>query len=65
MTTSFYRESAKIYDFPVRNRANVAGRRDQAKAVVELALPSAARTVFGSGWYHDAAVQEAERAPKR
>ena len=56
MTTSSVRGSAKIYEFPLRRRA-------QAKAV-EADVPLVAGD-FGSGWYHEAALREAEPARKR
>ena len=60
MTTNVHRESAKIYQFPVRVRAAAGGHRDGGKPVVELS-PRVAKASFGSGWYHDAAIQDAER----
>ena len=58
------RESAKIYQFPAGGRgAKSTGRGPQAKAK-ELSAQYAV-TDCGSGWYHDAAVREAELAGKR
>jgi hypothetical protein len=65
MTTSLGRESAKIYQFPVRVRAMAGGHREQAKPVADHMSPRAANAAYGDGWYHEAAVQEAERAVKR
>ncbi len=55
MTTTSHRGSAKIYQFPVRGRA---GRRSVNRAVAELAAARLPRVDFGSGWYHDAAIEE-------
>jgi hypothetical protein len=63
MNTNFYRESATIYEFPAGGRAAFGSLRDASKpaAVTSLRVP---KTVFGSGWYHEAAVQEAEQTRK-
>ena len=60
MTTNVRRESAKIYQFPVRVRAVAGDHRDGSKPVPEL-TPRAAHVMFGSSWYHDAAIQDAEQ----
>lgn len=65
MTTSVHRESAKIYQFPVRVHATAGGRRDEGKPVANLTSPRVAKAVFGSGWYHDAAIQDAEQPNER
>ncbi|AWN37241.1 DUF2735 domain-containing protein [Methylobacterium radiodurans] len=55
MNTDFHRPTAKIYTFPVGGRAGQAAR---------AAAPAAAPQICtaGSGWYHEAAIQEeAER----
>jgi hypothetical protein len=51
--------SATIYQFPARGRFATGAARDEAKA----ATVAAPRIVFGSGWYHDEAI-EAERTRK-
>ncbi len=59
MATSFQRESATIYEFPLRGRFAAATRqREEAEEAAKLP-----RVVFGSGWYHDEAM-EAERPRK-
>lgn len=58
MTTSPVRESATIYQFPVRGR--FAADRDETNA---KAVSRHAKAVFGTGWYHDDAIEE-ERAKK-
>jgi hypothetical protein len=50
--------SATIYQFPPRGRF-ATSVPEEAKA----ASVAASRVVFGSGWYHDEAI-EAERARK-
>jgi len=61
MTTNVQGGSATIYPFPARGRfASRADNQDTEQATV----PRAARVVFGSGWYHDEAI-EAERARLR
>lgn len=56
--------SAKIYQFPVGGRAAVDGGRQNAKASGDPAVQRIPKTVAGSGWYHEAAIQEAARAVK-
>ena len=64
MTASSYRESAKIYQFPSGGRAALGGRRDEAKTVESFAGPRISRVSSGAAWYHEEAVQNAERARK-
>ncbi len=64
MTASSYRQSAKIYPFATGGRAALAGRRDEAMPVENLAMPRIARVATGGAWYHEEAVQAAERARK-
>jgi len=64
--------SATIYQFPTRTRARPVGRlqdlqRGDLHGESNLALPTSAsmrvaNASFGSGWYHDEAIREAERA---
>jgi len=61
MTDSPSRETAKIYQFPVRSRTHKTGHAANAKQVVDLRAPHYARTEAGSGWYHEAAIREAEQ----
>jgi hypothetical protein len=52
--------SAQIYQFPAGGRAGVNRSRQQATASEYTArLPKIA---FGGGWYHDEAIQDADRA---
>jgi len=63
MTTNTNRESAKIYQFPARGRF-AADRRDETKTVAALTSQQVVKAAVGSGWYHDAAIQEEEHAHK-
>jgi hypothetical protein len=65
MSTTFPHESAKIYTFPKRARVKADTHGDQANSVVSLASPRKANIAVGSGWYHEAAIEEAERDRKR
>jgi hypothetical protein len=64
MSESFRQESAKIYEFPGKIRAAASARRRDDKTADILRLQQAPVVEFGSGWYHEAAVQEAERPRK-
>jgi hypothetical protein len=57
------RQSAKIYQFPVGGRASVGPRRMDSKPQhrSDLRTVNVAPTEAGSGWYHDAAIQDAKR----
>ena len=59
------RETAKIYQFALRDRTARIGQRGRQKQSADLASARLAPTDFGSGWYHEAAVQDAAPAPKR
>ena len=64
MTTSHDRGSAEIYQFPPRGRFAVGGRRDALNAAAGIASPRLPTIAFGGSWYHEEAIQEAERARK-
>lgn len=64
MATSTDRESAKIYQFPVRVRPPYASHFETAKPLTVTSLPQFSGG-DGGGWYHEAAVREADRALKR
>lgn len=57
--------SAKIYQFPAQGRATVGGQRQDVRAGADVASLRLPKPVVSSGWYHEAAVQEADRAVKR
>ena len=63
MTTSHDRGSAEIYQFPPRGRFAVAGQ-PESKSAAGIALSRLATTAFSGSWYHEEAIQEAERARK-
>jgi hypothetical protein len=55
-------ETAIIIPFPVKTRA---GRLQQASGRRMSERPAPATVEFGSGWYHEAAIQDAEQARRR
>jgi hypothetical protein len=64
MTTNFSAApgasgSAKIYQFPLRGRF-AAGQSEAGSTV----LPQGMKIASGSGWYHDAAIQDAVNAER-
>lgn len=65
MAMHLHEGSARIYEFPKRGRFAVGGARQEAKAGADAASTRPAKAVVGSGWYHEAAIQEAERAARR
>ena len=58
MTTNSDRESAKIYQFPAPGRF-AANQRDETKPNATLTSQQVVKTGVGSGWYHEAAIEEA------
>jgi len=65
MTTSVYRGSAKIYQFPARARAAPEGQTaSDDRAAPNLNARRVAAAACGSAWYHEAAIQEAEQPGK-
>jgi hypothetical protein len=64
MTANSNRGSAKIYQFPAGGRAGLGSRSDAARLVEEFTASRVARVACGSAWYHEEAVQSAERTPK-
>ena len=66
MAANLHEGSAKIYQFPKGGRAAFGGnRQDAVAASADVASPQVPRTVAGSGWYHEEAIQQAQRAVKR
>lgn len=60
MTTNMVRESAKIYEFPVKNAKRLQEMHERQK------LASIVIMECGSGsWYHEEAIREAEEARKQ
>ncbi|CAN7736000.1 DUF2735 domain-containing protein [Mesorhizobium sp. LjNodule214] len=58
------RPSAKILMFPVAARAVASNLSGKAKFAAELASLRNDLTDFGSGWYHEAAIEEAQQDRK-
>jgi hypothetical protein len=48
--------SAKIYQFPLRISANPGGSGRQIKSAPDPRLRPLPTVEFGSGWYHEAAI---------
>ena len=63
MSEKLQRPTATIYQFPVRTRASLGDLpRPQVK---DRLADSVERTVYGSGWYHEAAILEADLTGRR
>jgi len=59
--------SARIYQFPARGRFAASGQREAtetAATAATAALPRDVKIVASSGWYHEEAIQLAERERK-
>ena len=66
MATAVHEGSAKIYQFPAGGRRGQAAARHQMTQVErETAASRLPKMVVGGSWYHEEAIQEAERAVKR
>lgn len=64
MSMSSHHESARIYQFVPKARAGQPARHDRIASVVDLMPTRLPLCDFGSGSYHDAAIQE-DRSRKR
>ena len=62
MTTSHEQGSARIYQFPVGGRAAFGGQREDTGSAVHVGSAIVPVVASDGGWYHDEAIQEAERA---
>ena len=62
MPTGFHRESATIYQFPVKAIRN-ANRFERAR-LMEREAADVCDAALDSCWYHDEAVRESDRATK-
>ena len=60
MNPSFQQGSAKIYQFPVGGRASLITRRPETQSVVNA--PRVTEVACGSGWYHEAAIEQAKHS---
>jgi hypothetical protein len=61
MTAYLSGESAKIIEFPAGGRRAVAARRDECSLAADPATLRVSGDAFGSGWYHESAIQESKR----
>lgn len=64
MTGTPTRESAKIYQFPAGGRDALNAERAGSRFAQDPPL-RAAKVVYGSGWYHEAAVLEVDPAGQK
>jgi hypothetical protein len=64
MPTNPHPQSAKIYPFPLKGRANAGFERETANPNPDLKPPQFRIAPFWSGWYHEAALREAEPGRK-
>jgi hypothetical protein len=62
---NFSQESARIYRFPATGRRTSDSRREDSNSVIDGSAPRVPATTFGSGWYHEAAIQESKRIRER
>lgn len=62
MSANTNRETAEIIPFPLRARASSIEHHDAEAAVVKFPLPHIARVACGNCWYHETAIQDADRA---
>jgi Protein of unknown function (DUF2735) len=66
MNSSLNQGTAKIYQFPAGGRSALGGRRcDDTKPAVESGSSRVSEVACGSGWYHEAAIQESKPAWER
>ncbi|MGR9077654.1 glutamine synthetase translation inhibitor GstI [Rhizobium leguminosarum] len=62
MPTGFHRESATIYQFPVKAIRNV--NRFERARLMEREAADVCDAALDSCWYHDEAVRESDRPTK-
>jgi len=62
MTSNFQRESAKIYQFPIRGRA--AGPSPFTAAIQAATMSAQVAQALGGSLYHEEAVQAAQEAER-
>jgi hypothetical protein len=61
MNSSFNHGSAKIYQFPARDRAALGGRRQaETKPAIDQGPPLVNEAACSGSWYHEAAIQESK-----
>jgi hypothetical protein len=64
MTENSYRATAQIYQFPIGGRSGLAVRRETSKPAAEYNLETTTKVAIGGSWYHEEAVNEADRGRK-
>jgi hypothetical protein len=64
MSTNTYRGSAEIIPFPVRTRPTPNESSEAARPVTMFPVPRAMKVASGSGWYHEAAIRDADQTRK-
>lgn len=57
-------QSAQILTFPSAKRATAVNLSRKARFAAEVAALPLTRTDYGSGWYHDAAIEDASSERK-
>ncbi|HMR31694.1 MAG TPA: DUF2735 domain-containing protein [Geminicoccaceae bacterium] len=65
MSTSWNGESAKILQFPRGGRRGLESHRADARSMEEPEALRLPKIDFGDAWYHETAMQEAERVNRR
>ena len=58
------RETATIYMFPAGGCAKSAEALRKARFAAEVAAIRGSNMVYGDSWYHDEAIQEADKTAK-
>jgi hypothetical protein len=64
MNANFRTETAKIYQFPRKTELASDSRRRADRTAAELDARGVLGVECGSGWYHEAAIEEATRPRK-
>ena len=64
MTTVSGRESARVYQFPTKAAAATRRQSQGGQFATDVTAPRMPTVEFGSAWYHEAALQDAERSRK-
>ena len=65
MTAKLNGQTDNILEFRAKVWSPLSGRLDAPKSAVPLSPPRLVKTVIGDGWYHDAAILEADQPLKR
>ena len=63
MSETSHISTSNVHPFPTKARGQ-AVNRDGFASVTELHGPRLERTEFGSGWYHEAAMDEEAQSPR-